>query len=150
MALRLMRRQEETVNCLSLLTVQWEDASHAPLSLTPLCCAAAAGQTATVAALLDAGYDPEGQDVGYPSTIATFEQGESEQLALSPLLCALLWERWDTAALLLRRGAACDLTCYTVRRAFEVLRGGDVPYADILRELGEFLTERQLTGPKCR
>lgn len=150
MALRLMRRQEETVNCLSLLTVQWEDASHAPLSLTLLCCAAAAGQTATVAALLDAGYDPEGQDVGYPSTIATFEQGESEQLALSPLLCALLWERWDTAVLLLRRGAACDLTCYTVRRAFEVLRGGDVPYADILRELGEFLTERQLTGPKCR
>ena len=151
MVLRLMRRQESTVNCLASLTVQWEGASDTQLILTPLCCAAAAGQIKTVEALLDAGYDPEGQDVGYPSVIAILEQGrQTEQLAASPLLCALLWERWDTAVLLLRRGAACDLTCYTVRRAFEVLRGGDVPYADILRELGGFLTERQLAGPKCR
>lgn len=108
------------------------------LELTLLCCAAASGKTETVCALLDAGFDPEERDWGRPSSLP------EEPLALSPLLCALLWEHWDTAALLIDRGAACDLTTYTVRRAFEKLRGGDVPYGDILRELGAYLEGRKL------
>lgn len=110
--------------------------------MTRLCCAAAGGQTETVRALLDAGFDPEERDMGQPSELNICK--DPEMLSLSPLLCTLLWERWDTAALLLERGARCDLTCYTVRRAFKEVRGGDVPYADIRRELGAYLKERKL------
>ena len=151
-ALRLARFCRNGTEWVELAAIRLpENSAVEDMSLSALCCAALAGQTETVLALLDAGFDPEERDFARPSGMLVHTGLLSMSIfSLSPLLCALLWERWDTAALLLRRGAACDLTCYTVRRAFEVLRGGDVPYADILRELGEFLTERQLTGPKCR
>lgn len=116
------------------------------LSLTLLCCAAAGGQTETVRALLDTGLDPEERNLGQLSIICSVDDrgDDEEKLSLPPLLGALLWARWDTARLLLERGAQCDLTSYTVRRAFENLRGGDVPYADIRRELGAYLEGRRL------
>lgn len=117
------------------------DERHSNLHMTLLCWAALGGQTETVRALLDAGFDPEERDMGQPSA---FDGLFGELLSLSPLLCALLWERWSTAALLLARGARCDLTSHTVRRAFELIRGGDVPYADIRRELGTYLEGRRL------
>lgn len=115
--------------------------------MTLLCCAAAAGQTETVRALLDAGFDPEERDMGRPSALWSGDE-QMEILTLSPLLCALLWGRWDTAALLLERGAWCDLTDYTARRAFEEVRGGEVPYGEIRRELGTYLEGRRL-GTIC-
>lgn len=127
----------------NVAVVERADMSGNYMYLTQLCCAAAGGQTETVRALLDAGFDPEERDMGQPSVL-TIVKNDPETLSLSPLLCALLWERWETAALLLTRGARCDLTCYTVRRLFEKVRGGDVPYVDIRRELGTYLEGRQL------
>lgn len=106
--------------------------------ITLLCCAALGGRTETVRAMLDAGFDPEERDMGQTSHVDTGPCGGGS-LKLSPLLCALLWRRWDTAALLLERGARCDLTSYTVKWAFDWARGGDVPYAEIRRELGAYL-----------
>lgn len=134
----------------SAVLVDRGDMPDSRMDLTMLCCAAAGGQTETVRALLDAGLDPEERDMGQPSAIYRLDDviddvsNDEEILSLSPLLCALLWERWDTAALLLERGARCDLSSYTVRRAFEEARGGDVPYNAIRRELGAHLEGSQL------
>lgn len=142
-----LRRQGDGSERAELLRVWRADAPDDDFILSLLCCAALAGQTETVRALLDAGFDPEERDMGRPSEMWD-DRGTTvrnyEILALSPLLCALLWERWDTAALLLEHGAACDLTAYTVRRVFESVRGGDVPMANIRRELGSYLEGRKL------
>lgn len=145
-ALRLARFCRSGTEWVGLAAVRLpENSAVEDMSLSALCCAALAGQTETVIALLDAGFDPEERDYGRPSGMLVHTGLLSMSLfSLSPLLCALLWERWDTAALLIERGAACDLTCYTVRRAFKALRGGYVPYGDIKRELGRYLEGRQL------
>lgn len=143
LVLRCALRRREGTEEPNMVNVFRKGEAYNDMYITLLCCAAVGGQTETVRALLDAGFDPEERDMGRPSHVDT-GPCDGENLTLSPLLCALLWERWDTAALLLERGARCDLTSYTVRWAFHWARGGDVPYADIRRKLGAYLEGRQL------
>ena len=145
-ALRLARFCRNGTEWVELAAIRLpENSAVEEMNLTALCCAALAGQAETVLALLDAGFDPEERDFSRPSGMLVHTDLISMSIfSLSPLLCALLWERWDTAALLIEHGAACDLTSYTVRRAYKLLRSGDVPYADLMRELGQYLNGRYL------
>lgn len=130
----------------SRVSFGWNDEPGGSIIATLLCCAAAGGQTECVRALLDMGLDPEERDMGQPSALDCQDShGLYTPLALSPLLCALLFARWDTAALLLERGARCDLSSSTVVRVFRT-EGREVPYEDIRRELGAYLKGERLGG----
>ena len=90
--------------------------------MTPLCCAALGGQTATVRRLLELGYDPDERDIGMPSHMKL--RGEPIS-PITPLLAALLCGRRDTAELLLEHGAVCDLTERSVLRLWAKVRGAE-------------------------
>ena len=73
-----------------------------------------------------------------PATVSVTRSGGPCDSMHLTLLCAILFARWDTAALLLERGARCDLTSYPVQQAFKTA-GKGVPYEDVRRELGAYL-----------
>lgn len=74
---------------------------------TPLCLAAAMGQTAFVKLLLDTGLQPDEQGRGVVSAIARW--GYSQR-CLTPLMAAILFGQEETARLLLGAGAQCDFS----------------------------------------
>lgn len=118
-----------------------ENSPDKVLMLTLLGCAAAGGQAETVRALLDRGLDPDERDLGRLSLTG----GEGEHFTVPPLLAAVAWARWDTAELLLERGAVCDLTSRTARLFFAWL-GADVPYGDVLQHLRRFERRPRVFG----
>ena len=113
---------------------------------TPLCLAAAMGQTGFVKLLLDTGLQPDEQGRGVGSAIARF--GYSQR-CLTPVMAAILCGQEETARLLLDAGAQCDFS----KPEFQLLlrMGNDDAYELAARLPGggfEKLTPEQLDALK--
>ena len=86
---------------------------------TPLCLAAAMGQTGFVKLLLDTGLRPDERGRGVVSTIA---RPGFMQRCLTPVMAAILCGQEETARLLLDAGAQCD---FSKPEFQQLLRMGD-------------------------
>ena len=102
---------------------------------TPLCIAAATGQTEKVKLLLDAGIHPDelGKDVvSYCCYDEDVDEDPDNPLFLTPVLAAILFGEEETARLMLNAGAVCD---FSRPRHREILTYGDTQTYELAKRL---------------